>query len=86
MTTAIEELVHLDPATLVIGANVRTDVHPDAPEFAASIKARGVLEVITAYRDTDGDVVVLRGQRRTVVSAEVGTPTGTVPVPIVPVP
>ncbi len=44
MTTVIEELVHLDPATLVIRANVRTDVHPDAREFAASIKSRGGAE------------------------------------------
>ena len=52
-------------------------------EFAASIKARGVLEVITAHADEDGTLVVQRGQRRTIVAAEVGTPSGTVPVRVV---
>ena len=70
----------------MIGANVRTDTHPDAREFKASIKTRGVVEVITAYRADDGSLVVLRGQRRAVVAAEVGTPTGTVPVRVVPAP
>ena len=85
-TTAIPvvgQVVDVDPATLVIGANVRVDTHPDAKEFAASIKARGVLEVITAHADEDGALVVQRGQRRTIVAAEVGTPSGTVPVRVV---
>lgn len=81
----VSEFVHVDPATLVIGANVRID-RRDAKEFAASIKARGVLEAITAYRDEEGALVVLRGQRRAVVAASVGTPTGTVPVRVVPAP
>lgn len=80
------ELVDVDPATLVIGANVRTDTHPDAKEFARSIRERGVLEVITAHRNDDGALVVLRGQRRSVVATEVGTPSGTVPVRVVPAP
>lgn len=80
------EVVHVDPATLLIGTNVRTDVRADAKEFARSIKQRGVLEVITAYRDDDSNLVVLRGQRRAVVAAEVGTPTGTVPVRVEPTP
>lgn len=80
------ELIEVDPATLTVGANVRTDTHHDAREFAASIKARGVLEVITAYRDEDGHLVVLRGQRRTVVATEVGTPSSTVPVRVLPHP
>jgi hypothetical protein len=70
----------------VIGRNIRTDTHPDAKEFSASIKARGVLEVITAYRDEEGSMVVLRGQRRTLVAAQVGTPSGTVTVRVVPAP
>lgn len=81
-----EELVLVDPAGLVLGRNVRVDTHPDAREFAASIKARGVVEVITAYRDESAALVVLRGQRRAVVAAQVGTPTGTVPVRVVPAP
>lgn len=88
-TTATEpttEMVHADPTTLVIGANVRTDVRADAKEFAASIGARGVLEPITAYRDDEGALVVLRGQRRATIAAKVGTPCGTVPVMVIPAP
>lgn len=85
-TTASEELVHVNPGSLMIGTNVRADSRPDAKDFAASIKARGVLEVITAYRDDEGHLVVVRGQRRAVVATRVGTPTGTVPVRVVPAP
>jgi ParB family chromosome partitioning protein len=71
------------PGALVIGANVRSDTHPGAKEFAASIKARGVLEPITAWVDDDGNLVVYRGQRRTLAAASVGTPDGLVPVHVV---
>jgi ParB family chromosome partitioning protein len=71
------------PGALVIGANVRSDTHPGAKEFAASIKARGVLEPITAWVDDDGRLVVYRGQRRTLSAASVGTPDGLVPVHVV---
>ncbi|GAA4390228.1 hypothetical protein GCM10023153_07140 [Ornithinibacter aureus] len=71
------------PGALVIGANVRSDTHPGAKEFAASIKARGVLEPITAWVDDDGRLVVYRGQRRTLAAASVGTPDGFVPVHVV---
>jgi ParB family chromosome partitioning protein len=80
------EFLHVDPATLTIGANVRTETHADAKQFARSIRERGVLEVITAYRDQAGQLVVLRGQRRTIVATQVGTPTGTVPVRVVAAP
>jgi ParB family chromosome partitioning protein len=86
MAVAVEELLQVDPATLVIGKNVRTDTCPGAREFAASIKARGVIEVITAYRAEDDSLVVLRGQRRAVVAAQVGTPSGSVAVRVVPAP
>lgn len=66
------QFVRLDPTKIKIGANVRTDLHADAKEFARSIKERGVLEPVTVYVDEDGAYVVLRGQRRTVVAAEVG--------------
>jgi len=71
---------------MVIGANVRSDTHPGAKEFAASIKARGVLEPITAWVGDDGHLVVYRGQRRTLAAAAVGTPDGLVPVHVVPRP
>ena len=46
-------LEHLDPASLVIDANVRTDPRLD-PRFVASVKERGVLEPVVAYRDAHG--------------------------------
>lgn len=82
-TYEVGHLYEIDPRALIIGANIRTDTHPDAKEFAASIKTRGVLEVISAYLDPNGSLTVLRGQRRTLVAAKVGTPTGTVPVRVV---
>lgn len=85
-TPVVGQVVEVDPATLVIGANVRVDTHPDAKEFAASIKARGVLEAITAHVDDDGSLVVQRGQRRAITAAAVGTPSGTVPVRVVEAP
>lgn len=85
-TGITEELVQVDPGMLMIGANVRTDTRPDVRDFAHSIKTRGVLETITAYRDDENRLVVLRGQRRAVVAAEVGTPTGTVPVRVIAAP
>jgi ParB family chromosome partitioning protein len=82
----VGHLYEVGPGTLKIGANVRSDPRPDAKEFAASIKTRGVREVISAYVDPDGGLTVLRGQRRSLVAAKVGTPTGTVPVRVVPAP
>ena len=73
-TDAAEEFVYLDPGPTIIGSNVRTDL-PDAKEFRRSIKERGVLEAVTVYRNDEGQYVCLRGQRRTVEAASVGTPT-----------
>ena len=81
-----EEFLYLDPAAIIIGTNVRTDLRPDHKEFRKSIKERGVLEAVTVYRDEDGQYVLLRGQRRTVTAAEVGTPTGLIPARVVPQP
>jgi len=86
-TAATYEIGHLyevAPGELKIGTNVRTDTRPDAKDFAASIRSRGVLEVISAYVDDEGSLTVLRGQRRTVVAVTVGAPT--VPVRVVPSP
>jgi ParB family chromosome partitioning protein len=80
----VGHLYEVAPGELKIGTNVRTDTRPDAKEFAASIRSRGVLEVISAYVDAEGTLTVLRGQRRTVVAVKVGTPT--VPVRVVPSP
>ena len=77
-----DQLIDLDPATLTIATNVRTDVAEDK-DFAASIKARGVLEPVTVYLAEDGTCAGLRGQRRTLTAAKVGTPTGTIPCRVV---
>lgn len=81
-----EEFLHLDPAEIIIGTNVRNDLRADHKEFRKSIKERGVLEAVTVYRNEDGQYVLLRGQRRTVTAAEVGTPTGRIPARVVPQP
>lgn len=84
--TAVEEFVYLDPATIIIGSNVRTDLRADHKEFRKSIKERGVLEAVTVYRNEDDHFVLVRGQRRTVTAAEVGTPAGLIPARVVPQP
>ena len=84
--TEVEEFLHLNPADIIIGTNVRTDLRADHKEFRKSIKERGVLEAVTVYRNEDGQYVLLRGQRRTVTAAEVGTPTGLIPARVVPQP
>lgn len=68
-------LEHLDPETLLIGDNVRTDA-TIAPEFLASIKQHGVLMPITAVRDEDETNVMVRdGQRRVLAARQAGLPT-----------
>lgn len=79
---SIGQLIDLDPASLTIATNVRTDVAEDE-DFANSIKTRGVLEPVTVYLAEDGSYAVLRGQRRTLTAAKVGTPTGTIPCRVV---
>lgn len=81
-----EEFLYLAPAEIIIGTNVRTDLRADHKEFRKSIKERGVLEAVTVYRNEDGQHILLRGQRRTVTAAEVGTPTGLLPARVVPQP
>ena len=82
---ATEEFLYLDPAEVIIGTNARTDL-PDAKEFRKSIKERGVLEAVTFHRNDEGQYVCLRGQRRTVEAAAMGTPTGLIPARVVPQP
>ncbi|WP_416445443.1 ParB/RepB/Spo0J family partition protein [Leucobacter sp. HNU] len=71
---------HLDPATLVIETNVRSEVALD-PEFLDSIRDSGVITPIIATRAADGQVHVRAGQRRTTAAREVGL--ATVPVYVV---
>ena len=72
--TSASTLEHLDPASLVIDANVRSDPRLD-PHFVASVRERGVLEPVVAYRDEHGQVVVQYGQRRTLAAQQVERPT-----------
>lgn len=65
------QLVEVDPFELIVGANVRLDPVVDR-DLVDSIRQRGVLEPITAYRGDDGALVVLRGQRRTVAAVFAG--------------
>ncbi len=61
-------LVHVDPSTLLIDTNVRTQVRLDA-KFKASIKTHGVLQPIVAI-STDEGLHVRFGQRRTLAAVE----------------
>lgn len=65
------ELIEVDPGTLVIGANVRTEVSLGKP-FLASIAEHGVKQCIQAYRDAAGSLIVIDGQRRTLAALETG--------------
>jgi len=65
---------------------VRNDTRADAKDFAASIREPWRAGSDHAFRDDEQRLVGLRGQRRAVVATNVGTPTGTVPVRIVPSP
>ena len=75
------ELRQIDPATLVIGQNIRActreQVEADAA-FIQSIRTQGVVSPVVAYTDENGAVVVLAGQRRTL--AALITERETVPV------
>ncbi|HCT80688.1 MAG TPA: hypothetical protein DGG94_05195 [Micromonosporaceae bacterium] len=71
MSTATLE--HVDPKTLMIGTNVRLDSRLDK-QFVNSIRDRGVLVPIVAYRDGERLIVVC-GQRRTLAAVEAGRDT-----------
>ncbi|OJV22889.1 MAG: hypothetical protein BGO26_00125 [Actinobacteria bacterium 69-20] len=64
----------LDPRTLVIEANVRTDVDLD-PAFVESIRDNGVLMPILVQRHEDGTLHVRAGQRRTLGAIAAERPT-----------
>lgn len=77
MTTTIPadaELLEVDPATLEIGDNVRTEASI-GKAFAASIATHGVLQPLTATRRADGTIVVRDGQRRTLAARAAGLAT-----------
>jgi ParB family transcriptional regulator, chromosome partitioning protein len=65
------ELVHVDPTTLVIGANTR--ITPEIGKaFLGSVRDRGVREPIIARRGHDGVLLVRKGQRRTLAAVAAG--------------
>lgn len=75
-------VVQVDPATVRIEANVRTQVALDAA-FVRTIKRHGVLIPVLAYQEDDGTIVVRDGQRR--VLAAVQSDRATIPAYLVPV-
>ena len=72
--------VELDPRSLLVDVNIRTDARLDK-DFIASIKDLGVLVPITAVRTAGGEVRVRFGHRRTLAAIEADL--ATVPVEIV---
>jgi ParB/RepB/Spo0J family partition protein len=79
-TPASVTRVELDPRSLLVDVNIRTDARLDK-EFVASIKDLGVLVPITAVRTTAGDVRVRFGHRRSLAAIE--AELATVPVEII---
>ncbi|SDU77111.1 ParB/RepB/Spo0J family partition protein [Jiangella alkaliphila] len=76
----LDQVVHLDPHTLVLEDNIRTKVK--MPRwFLASVRQNGVITPLIAHPGPGGTVVVRDGQMRTLAAREVGCPT--VPVWIV---
>lgn len=64
-------LDHVDPATLVMADNVRSDAAASLSKgFIASIRERGVLELIIVDRNTEGVLTVRAGHRRTLAAIE----------------
>jgi ParB family chromosome partitioning protein len=76
-TEARGSIEYLDPATLVIEANIRfaPEMDKDDKELVESIKQVGVLEPVVARRDNTGTVLVRMGQRRTIAAREAGVTT-----------
>ena len=68
-TDSTRTLVHVDPTSIVLDTNVRTDARLDK-DFVASIRNHGVMQPVVGYRDDDGAVHVLQGQRRTLAAVE----------------
>lgn len=66
-------LVEVDPRSLLLEANVRTDADLD-PQFLASIRTLGVLTPVLVQAQADG-LHVRAGQRRTLAAVEVGRAT-----------
>ncbi|RDH95097.1 ParB family chromosome partitioning protein [Curtobacterium sp. AG1037] len=71
--TVTDQFVMLDPTTVVVESNVRTeDKTYLTKEFVDSIRAEGVLTPVLCRRAEDGTVYVRAGQRRTLAAREAG--------------
>jgi ParB family chromosome partitioning protein len=79
MGITIIETQTVDPTTLLVDANIRSDLDLNKP-FIGSIKEYGVLVPIVAVKTDDG-LRVRMGHRRTVAAVEAGLTT--VPVVVV---
>lgn len=64
----------VDPSKLIIGPNVRTEANlaKGFKNFAQDIGQRGVKAPIRAYRNADGELVVIEGQMRVLAALEKG--------------
>lgn len=68
----VETVEVVDPAEVVIGANIRTEDLTLDEAFVESVRAHGVVVPVTAYRDQGGQIVVVDGQMRTLAAVEAG--------------
>lgn len=67
----VAQVVQIDPNALVVEENIRRQVNlPRA--FVNSVKLHGVIVPILAHPNTDGNIVVRDGQRRTLAAREAG--------------
>jgi ParB family chromosome partitioning protein len=71
MTARTLTVEHVDPASLLVDINVRTDTSLDR-DFLASIRDLGVLVPIVAVRTEHGSLRVRYGHRRTLAAVEAG--------------
>ncbi len=80
IAAGLDQVVHLDPTTLVLEDNIRTRVK--MPRwFLASVRQHGVIVPLIAHPGPGGTIEIRDGQMRTLAAQEVGCPT--VPVWIV---
>ncbi|WP_410598040.1 ParB/RepB/Spo0J family partition protein [Amycolatopsis sp. lyj-23] len=76
--TEIDTVQHVDPHTVLLAENVRTDNAEADKDTTANFKTHGVKTAVNGYRDYDtGAIVVTEGQRRVLNAREAGC---TVPV------
>lgn len=72
-TTAlpVAQVVQIDPNVLVVEENIRREVNLPR-KFVNSVRLHGVIVPILAHPDSEGNIVVRDGQRRTLAAREAG--------------